>query len=130
MQDPVADMLTRIRNGQMAAKPTINMPSSTVKTAIAQVLADEGYIESFVVDVKDGGKNELNIVLKYYNGKPVIEMITRASRPGLRSYKGKDDLPKVRAGLGVAIISTSQGMMTDKTAREKGIGGEILCTVF
>jgi small subunit ribosomal protein S8 len=130
MQDPVADMLTRIRNGQMAAKPSVSMPSSTVKTAIAQVLADEGYLEIFAVDAKDGGKNELNIVLKYYNGKPVIETITRASRPGLRSYKGKDALPKVRAGLGVAIISTSQGMMTDKTAREKGIGGEILCTVF
>ena len=127
MQDPIADMLTRIRNGQAANKVAINMPSSKLKVAIANVLADEGYIES--VKVIEGVKPELEITLKYFQGKPVVESIQRVSRPGLRIYKRKDELPKVMGGLGVAVISTSKGVMTDRAARQAGLGGEIICYV-
>lgn len=128
MQDSLADMLTRIRNGQMTAKPSVTMPSSKQKVALAQVLADEGYINGF--NVAEGAKPELTVELKYFEGKPVIEKIDRASRPGLRKYAGAGDLPTVRSGLGVAIISTSKGVMTDRAARAAGVGGEVLCTVF
>ena len=129
MQDPIADMLARIRNGQMAAKTVVNMPSSKTKVAIAEVLMSEGYVST--VDVSnDGAKVELSIGLKYHEGRPVIEEINRASRPGLRSYKGSAELPKVRGGLGVAIVSTSKGLMTDSQARIAGVGGEVICTVF
>lgn len=127
MQDPIADMLTRIRNGQAADKVAINMPSSKLKVAIANVLAAEGYIES--VKVLEGAKPELEITLKYFQGKPVVESIQRVSRPGLRIYKRKDELPKVMGGLGVAVISTSKGVMTDRAARQAGLGGEIICYV-
>ena len=127
MQDPIADMLTRIRNGQAANKVAINMPSSKLKVAIANVLAAEGYIES--VKVLEGAKPELEITLKYFPGKPVVESIQRVSRPGLRIYKRKDELPKVMGGLGVAVISTSKGVMTDRAARQAGLGGEIICYV-
>ena len=127
MQDPIADMLTRIRNGQAANKVAINMPSSKLKVAIANVLAAEGYIES--VKVLEGAKPELEITLKYFQGKPVVESIQRVSRPGLRIYKRKDELPKVMGGLGVAVISTSKGVMTDSAARQAGLGGEIICYV-
>lgn len=127
MQDPIADMLTRIRNGQAANKVAINMPSSKLKVAIANVLAAEGYIES--VKVLEGTKPELEITLKYFQGKPVVESIQRVSRPGLRIYKRKDELPKVMGGLGVAVISTSKGVMTDRAARQAGLGGEIICYV-
>ena len=127
MQDPIADMLTRIRNGQAANKVAINMPSSKLKVAIANVLAAEGYIES--VKVLEGAKPELEITLKYFQGKPVVESIQRVSRPGLRIYKRKDELPKVMGGLGVAVISTSKGVMTDRAARQAGLGGEIICSV-
>ena len=127
MQDPIADMLTRIRNGQAANKVVINMPSSKLKVAIANVLAAEGYIES--VKVLEGAKPELEITLKYFQGKPVVESIQRVSRPGLRIYKRKDELPKVMGGLGVAVISTSKGVMTDRAARQAGLGGEIICYV-
>ena len=127
MQDPIADMLTRIRNGQAANKVAISMPSSKLKVAIANVLADEGYIES--VKVIEGVKPELEITLKYFQGKPVVESIQRVSRPGLRIYKRKDELPKVMGGLGVAVISTSKGVMTDRAARQAGLGGEIICYV-
>ena len=129
MQDPLADMLTRIRNAQLARMATVSMPSSTVKVALVEVLKSEGYVESYDVKEVDGHK-ELTIALKYYEGRPVIEEINRASRPGLRFYVGKDELPKVNGGLGVAIVSTSQGMMTDRAARAAGVGGEVLCTVF
>ncbi len=129
MSDPIADLLTRIRNAQMAKLPTVAIPSSKFKVAIAKVLQDEGYITGYAVD-ENGGKPNLNIELKYFQGKPVIEEIKRASRPGLRSYKGKEDLPKVRAGLGISILSTNQGLMTETQARAAGIGGEVLCTVF
>ncbi|EAW30066.1 ribosomal protein S8 [marine gamma proteobacterium HTCC2143] len=129
MQDPVADMLTRIRNAQMAGKPDVAMPASKLKSALATVLQDEGFIAGFRGDDVDG-KPGLVIDLKYYQGKPVIVEIDRVSRPGLRSYAGKDDLPKVRSGLGVAIVSTSKGVMTDRAARAAGVGGEVLCTVF
>jgi len=129
MSDPIADLLTRIRNAQMAKLPTVSMPSSKMKVAIAQVLQDEGYVASYQVD-ENGGKPILNIDLKYFQGKPVIEEIKRASRPGLRSYKGKENLPKVRAGLGISIMSTNKGLMTETQARAAGIGGEVLCTVF
>lgn len=128
MTDPVADMLTRIRNGQMAEKLGVTMPSSKLKEAIAKVLKDEGYIESFAVR-KDGNKAELDIELKYYAGRPVIERIERVSRPGLRIYRGKEDLPKVMNGLGVAIVSTPKGVMTDRKARSANVGGEVLCIV-
>ena len=127
MQDPIADMLTRIRNGQAANKVAINMPSSKLKVAIANVLAAEGYIES--VKVLEGAKPELEITLKYFQGKPVVESIQRVSRPGLRIYKRKDELPKVMGGLGVAVISTSKGVMTDRAARQAGLGGEFICYV-
>lgn len=129
MQDPVADMLTRIRNGQLAEKKTVSMPSSTLKVAIAKVLQDEGYIAG--VDVKtEGSKSVLSVELKYFNGKAVIEKIDRVSRPGLRIYKAANDLTKVSAGLGVSIISTSKGVMSDRAARAQGIGGEVICNVF
>ncbi|MDO4430135.1 MAG: 30S ribosomal protein S8 [Lonepinella koalarum] len=127
MQDPIADMLTRIRNGQAANKVAISMPSSKLKVAIANVLAAEGYIES--VKILEGAKPELEITLKYFQGKPVVESIQRVSRPGLRIYKGKDELPKVMGGLGVAVVSTSKGVMTDRAARQAGLGGEIICYV-
>ena len=128
MSDPIADMLTRIRNGQRAEKVDVAMPSSKLKAAIAQVLKDEGYIEDFAVR-QDGGKATLEIRLKYYAGRPVIERIERISRPGLRAYKGSAEIPKVMNGLGVAIVSTSKGLMTDRKARAAGVGGEILCVV-
>ena len=127
MQDPIADMLTRIRNGQAANKVAISMPSSKLKVAIANVLASEGYIES--VKVLEGAKPELEITLKYFQGKPVVESIQRVSRPGLRIYKRKDELPKVMGGLGIAVVSTSKGVMTDRAARQAGLGGEIICYV-
>ena len=129
MSDPIADLLTRIRNAQMARLPSVVIPSSKIKVAIAQVLQDEGYITGHKVD-ENAGKPNLNIELKYFQGKPVIEEIKRASRPGLRSYKGKEDLPKVRAGLGISIMSTNKGLMTETQARAAGLGGEVLCTVF
>ncbi|MEX0964311.1 MAG: 30S ribosomal protein S8 [Pseudohongiellaceae bacterium] len=129
MSDPIADLLTRIRNAQMAKLPTVVIPSSKIKVAIAQVLQDEGYVTGFQVE-ENGGKPNLHIELKYFQGKPVIEEIKRASRPGLRSYKGKEDLPKVRAGLGISILSTNKGLMTETQARAAGLGGEVLCTVF
>ena len=128
MSDPIADMLTRIRNAQMAEKVSVAMPSSSLKVAIAKVLKDEGYIEDFRVAGEEL-KPQLEIALKYYAGRPVIEKIERISKPGLRIYKGKEDLPKVMNGLGVAIVSTSKGVMTDRKARASGIGGEILCVV-
>ena len=127
-QDPIADMLTRIRNAQATDKVSVAIPSSKVKLAIAKVLKDEGYIEDFAQRSMDG-KNVLEIGLKYYAGKPVIEKIERVSRPGLRIYKGRDDIPRVLNGLGVAIVSTSRGVMTDRRARETGVGGEVLCIV-
>lgn len=128
MTDPVADMLTRIRNAQAARKVEVSMPLSTLKSAIAQVLKDEGYISDFS-SKEGGGKAVLTIALKYYQGKPVISSVQRVSRPGLRIYRGKDELPKVMGGLGVAIVSTSQGVMSDRAARAAGHGGEVLCIV-
>ena len=128
MTDPIADMLTRIRNAQMVGKTVVGVPSSKVKVSIAQVLKDEGYIDGFKVRDKEG-KEELEIGLKYYAGQPVIERIERISTPGLRVYKGRDDLPRVMNGLGVAIVSTSKGVMTDRKARATGVGGEVLCIV-
>ena len=129
MSDPISDMLTRIRNAQMAEKTKVAMPSSKLKVAIAEVLKDEGYVDGFNVVKGDGGKAPLEIGLKYYSGRPVIEKIQRISRPGLRIYKGSDDIPKVMNGLGIAIVSTSKGLMTDRKARANGIGGEVLCVV-
>ena len=128
MSDPIADMLTRIRNAQVVQKVSVAMPSSKVKIAIANVLKDEGYIEDFAVS-EDAGKAELKIGLKYYAGRPVIERLERVSRPGLRVYKGKNDIPNVMNGLGVAIVSTPQGVMTDRKARATGVGGEVICYV-
>ena len=128
MQDPIADMLTRIRNAHHRSKPEVTMPASKLKASIAQVLLDEGYIGGF--SVSEEVKPTLTVDLKYFEGKPVIEEITRISKPSLRLYVGSDDLPKVRSGLGVAIVSTSNGVMTDRAARSAGIGGEVLCTVF
>ncbi len=128
MTDPISDMLTRIRNGQKARKVAVSMPSSKTKEAVARVLQDEGYITGFATD-GDGAGKELTIELKYFEGVPVIEKIQRASRPGLRVYRGKEGLPKVLGGLGVAIVSTSAGVMSDREARAKGIGGEVLCIV-
>jgi small subunit ribosomal protein S8 len=128
MSDPIADMLTRIRNAQATEKVTVAMPASKVKLAIAKVLKDEGYIEEFAQRTIEG-KNVLEIGLKYYAGKPVIEKLERVSRPGLRIYKGRDDIPRVLNGLGVAIVSTSRGVMTDRRARETGVCGEVLCIV-
>jgi small subunit ribosomal protein S8 len=128
MSDPIADMLTRIRNAQSVEKAVVAMPSSKLKVAIAQVLKDEGYIDGFSVRA-DGGKSELEISLKYYAGRPVIERIERVSRPGLRVYKGRNAIPQVMNGLGVAIVTTPQGVMTDRKARATGVGGEVLCFV-
>lgn len=128
MSDPIADMLTRIRNAQMSEKAFVRMPASKLKKAIAQVLKDEGYIEDFVIR-QNGSVPEMEIKLKYYDGRPVIERIERVSRPGLRVYRGRDELPRVMNGLGIAIVSTSKGVMTDRRARSLGVGGEVLCIV-
>ena len=128
MSDPIADLLTRIRNAQMVAQTSVSVPSSNVKVAIAQVLKDEGYIDGFQVKSADG-KSELEIALKYYAGRPVIERIERVSRPGLRVYKGRDAIPQVMNGLGVAIVTSPMGVMTDRNARAAGVGGEVLCYV-
>jgi small subunit ribosomal protein S8 len=128
MSDPIADMLTRIRNAQATEKVTVSVPSSKVKLAIAKVLKDEGYIDNFAVRDMEG-KPQIEIALKYYAGKPVIEKLERVSRPGLRIYRGTDAIPQVMNGLGVAIVSTSKGVMTDRKARQTGIGGEVLCIV-
>ena len=128
MTDPIADMLTRIRNGQKARKVAVTMPASKAKEAVAKVLQDEGYVTGYAV-TGEGAERELTIELKYFEGVPVIEKIQRASRPGLRIYRGKEELPKVLGGLGVAVVSTSAGVMSDREAREKGIGGEVICIV-
>jgi small subunit ribosomal protein S8 len=128
MNDPIADMLTRIRNGQVARKVTVEMPASKVKLAIAQVLEQEGYIQS-VSSTMDGSKQVMSVELKYFKDQPVIDRIDRVSRPGLRVYKAADELPKVQGGLGIAIVSTSGGVMTDRQARTAGHGGEVLCFV-
>lgn len=128
MSDPIADMLTRIRNGQAASKAEVSIPSSKAKAAIAGVLKDEGYISDFSVQ-QVGDKPELKVTLKYFQGRPVIEFLQRISRPGLRIYRNKDQLPKVKDGLGIAIVSTSKGVMTDRAARKSGDGGEVLCFV-
>ena len=128
MTDPIADMLTRIRNAQMREETIVKMPSSKVKTAIAKVLKDEGYIDGFKVAGEEM-KPQLELALRYYAGRPVIEKIERVSKPGLRIYKSKDDIPRVMNGLGIAIVSTSQGVMTDRKARATGVGGEVLCIV-
>ena len=135
MHDPIADMLTRIRNAQLVGHTEVSMPASQLKSAIAKVLKDEGYIEDFAIRDKggeksgDNAKKELAIALKYYAGRPVIERIERVSKPGLRVYKGRNDIPRVMNGLGVAILSTSRGVMTDRKARADGLGGEVLCIV-
>lgn len=129
MSDPIADMLTRIRNGQTAGLASVSMPSSRAKEAIAVVLRDEGYISDFEVQEQSGNKRRLTVGLKYFNGKPVIERLQRISRPGLRNYRGKNELPRVMGGLGLAIVSTSAGVMSDRRARELGHGGEIICFV-
>ena len=128
MSDPISDMLTRIRNAQLSERPTVAMPASKMKASIAKVLKDEGYIEDFAVK-GEGEKPELEIALKYYAGRPVIEKIERVSRPGLRVYKGRHDIPNVMNGLGVAIVTTPKGVMTDRKARQAGIGGEVLVYV-
>ena len=128
MQDTLADMFTRIRNAQMATKETATMPSSKLKVEVARVLKEEGYIADFAV--AEGVKPELTVTLKYFEGKPVIEHIQRVSKPSLRRYMGKDNLPKVADGLGIAIVTTSNGVMTDRAARQAGVGGEVICTVF
>ena len=128
MTDPISDMLTRIRNGQKARKVSVSMPASKAKEAVARVLADEGYINGYGTE-GEGATKSLTIELKYFDGAPVIERIQRASRPSLRVFRGKDDLPKVLGGLGVAIVSTSSGVMSDRQAREQGIGGEVICIV-
>jgi len=128
MTDPIADMLTRIRNGQRAGKISVSMPASKLKQSIAQVLKDEGYIADFQVS-DESGKSLMSVGLKYYDGRPVIDNLKRVSRPGLRIYKSNDELPKVQGGLGVAIVSTSKGVMSDRAARAAGEGGEVLCYV-
>ncbi|MDR5898986.1 30S ribosomal protein S8 [Halomonas vilamensis] len=128
MQDTLADMFTRIRNAQMATKETVTMPSSKLKVEVARVLKEEGYITDFTV--AESTKPELTVTLKYFEGKPVIDHIQRVSKPSLRQYKGKDNLPKVADGLGIAIVTTSNGVMTDRAARQAGVGGEVICTVF
>jgi small subunit ribosomal protein S8 len=128
MQDPVSDMLTRVRNAQQVQNANVSMPNSKLKLAIAKVLRDEGYIGGFSVSA--GAKPVLTIDLKYHKGRPVIEVIDRVSRPGLRIYRDKDDLPTIQGGLGIAVISTCKGVMTDRAARKEGVGGEVLCTVF
>lgn len=129
MSDPIADLLTRIRNAQMAGLPTVSCPSSKIKLSILDVLKSEGYITDYSVN-DDVVMSVLTVELKYFNGKPVIEQLHRSSRPGLRQYSGKDDLPEVEAGLGICVVSTNKGVMTDKAARQAGVGGEVLCTVF
>ena len=129
LQDPVADMLTRIRNGQSAGRLRVSMPASKLKAAIAKVLRDEGYIHDFEEGEGDGGHPALSVRLKYHEGRPVIASIDRVSRPGLRIYRGKGDLPIVMGGLGIAVVSTSRGVMADRAARKAGLGGEVLCTV-
>ncbi|WP_303784369.1 30S ribosomal protein S8 [Azovibrio restrictus] len=129
MSDPIADMLTRIRNAQMAEKAAVVMPSSKLKAAIAAVLKEEGYVEDFAVKTVEGNKATLEIALKYYAGRPVIERIERVSKPGLRIYKGSADIPRVMNGLGIAIVSTPKGVMTDRKARASKVGGEVLCIV-
>ena len=128
MTDPIADMLTRIRNGQKARKVSVAMPYSGAKVSVAKVLKDEGYVTGYATE-GDGAEATLTVELKYFEGVPVIERVQRVSKPGLRVYRGKDELPKVLGGLGVAIVSTSAGVMSDKQAREQGIGGEVLCIV-
>jgi len=128
MSDPIADMLTRIRNAQLVGHASVDMPASKLKTSIAQVLKDEGYIEDFALR-DNGAMKELRIGLKYYAGRPVIERLERVSKPGLRVYRGRNDIPRVMNGLGVAILSTSRGVMTDRKARADGVGGEVLCIV-
>lgn len=128
MQDPIADMLTRIRNAQRANHPSVAMPSSRLKVAVCEVLKSEGYIEDFRVE--NGTKAELSVTLRYHQGRPVIETMKRISRPGLRTYRATGALPKVMGGLGISIVSTNKGVMTDREARAQGIGGEVLCTVF
>ena len=128
MNDPISDMLTRIRNGQKARKVSVSMPASTVKEAVASVLQDEGYITGYESS-GEGAEKTLSVELKYFEGTPVIEKVQRVSKPGLRIYRGKDELPKVLGGLGIAIVSTSAGVMSDRRAREKGIGGEVICVV-
>ena len=128
MQDPIADLLTRIRNGQQAHHPSVSLPSSKLKQAVCEVLKSEGYIDSY--SVEEGAKPTLNVQLRYHDGRAVIEEIKRVSRPGLRIYKPSDELPRVRGGFGVAILSTNKGLMTDRDARAQGVGGEVLCTVF
>ena len=128
MTDPIADMLTRIRNAQAVAKAQVSMPSSKLKAAIAKTLQDEGYVKGFHVS-DNGGKAQLTVELKYFEGRPVIEQIERVSRPGLRIFKGKSELPRVLGGLGIAIVSTSHGVMSDRAARAAGHGGEVLCIV-
>lgn len=129
MTDPIADLLTRIRNGQKAGKAQVRVPSSSIKQAILAVLKDEGYIDGFSVEDAAPGKQELVVALRYHDGKPVIDDLKRVSRPGRRVYKAKDELPSVFGGLGVAIVSTSEGLMSDREARAKGRGGEIICVV-
>ena len=129
LQDPVADMLTRIRNGQSAGRLRVSMPSSKLKVSIATVLRDEGYVHDFEVTDGDAGHPVLSVRLKYHEGRPVISRIDRVSRPGLRIYRGKGDLPVVMGGLGIAVVSTSRGVMADRAARTEGLGGEVLCTV-
>ena len=129
MHDPIADLLTRVRNAQQARHTAVEMPNSRVKQELARVLKDEGYIDDFSVAEQEGGKASLKIRLKYYQGQPVIDEIKRVSRPGLRIYRGKDELPRVRGGYGVAIISTSHGLMSDRAARAAGHGGEVICEV-
>ena len=129
MTDPIADMLTRIRNAQAMGKPSVQMPASRVKFAIAQLLKDEGYVDEVATTEAGPGKRVLSLKLKYFLGRPVIEKLERVSRPGLRKYRGSDSLPKVLAGLGIAIVSTSKGLMTDAKARSEGLGGEVLCLV-
>jgi len=128
MQDPISDLLTRIRNAQLAQHPSVAIPSSKIKISICEVLKSEGYVAGF--SVSDGAKPTLTVELKYFDGRPVIEMLKRISRPGLRIYKERDDLPSVEGGLGIAIISTPKGVMTDRAARSAGVGGEVICTVF
>lgn len=129
MSDPIADMLTRIRNGQSISLEAVSMPSSRQKESVAQVLQNEGYIDGFSVEELDGNKRQLTVSLKYFEGRPVIDEIRRVSRPGLRVYRGKDELPSILGGLGVAIVSTSEGVMSDREARKKGFGGEVLCVI-
>lgn len=128
MSDPIADMLTRIRNGQQARKKSVSMPTSRLKVAIAEVLREEGYVGEFGTHDVDG-KHTLEIALKYFDGQPVIDKLQRVSRPGLRQYRGKDEMPEVLGGLGIAIVSTSEGVMTARQAHARGTGGEVLCTV-